>query len=379
MATTSHDAHSLTASLKREAHALGFALAGACPAVTPRGFSRLHDWLAAGYAGEMRYLADRLHAYEHPTHVLDGARSLLMLAMSYRTCEPAAATAGQGRVARYAWGLDYHDLIHQRLRRLAARLVELAPDARVRGVVDSAPLMEREFAQLAGLGWIGKNTLVLNKQLGSWFFLAVLLTDVELAYDEPHAAEHCGTCRACLDACPTGAFVDAYVLDSRKCISYQTIEHRAQIPAQQRPAGGDWLFGCDICQEVCPWNHHAPVSAEGQLHPLAGMNPVELAALFELDEAAFRQRFRRTPLWRPKRRGLLRNAAIVLGNQRAVGEMDALTRGLNDDDAIVRGASAWALGQLETREARAVLAERLEREQDADVRDEIVLAVQQGT
>ena len=167
----------------------------------------------AGFGGEMRYLSDRATAYEHPRHVLDGVKSIVLLAVVYRTTEPVGAGPGEGRVSRYAWGVDYHELIHERLDRLSEFLKHEAPRA-VRGVVDTAPLLDGEFAQLAGLGWIGKNTLLLNKQLGSWFFLAALLTDQELDYDEPHTADHCGTCRACPDACPTGAFVQPYVLDA---------------------------------------------------------------------------------------------------------------------------------------------------------------------
>ena len=245
----------------------------------------------------------------------------------------------------------------------------------MRGVVDTAPLLEREFAQLAGLGWIGKNTLLLNQRVGSWFFLAALLSDLELEYDDAHTADHCGTCRACLDACPTDAFEDAYVLDPRKCISYLTIESRQPIPRELRAPLGDWLFGCDVCQEVCPWNHRAPVTGESSFHPLHGMTAVDLVELFELDDAQFRARFRHTPLWRPKRRGLLRNAAIVLGNQRAPGALGALVRGLNDCEALVRGAAAWALGRYHHEPARAALRDRLARETETDVRAEIEAAL----
>ena len=306
----------ITADLKAEARRLGFDLCGVCPAVSPPGADRFAEWLAAGYAGQMHYLPDRAEAATDPQRVLDGARSIVMLAMNYRTADPQPPQPGQGRVSRYAWGGDYHDLIRSRLTALADWLRQRVPAAKVRGVVDTAPLLEREFAQLAGLGWIGKNTLLLNKQLGSWFFLAALLTDIDLEYDAPHETDHCGTCRACLDACPTGAFVDAYVLDARQCISYLTIELREAIPESLRAGMGDWLFGCDICQDVCPWNHRAPISEEADFQPADGMNPIDLAELFDLDEAAFRARFRHSPLWRAKRRGLLRNAAIVLGNQR---------------------------------------------------------------
>lgn len=362
---------SLTAALKEESHRLGFDLAGTCPAVTPPGIDRLHRWLADGFAGEMRYLGDRADAYRHPRYVLDGARSLLVLATNYRTPEPVPPGGGQGSVSRYAWGGDYHDLIHQRLRRLADLHRRLAPQTAVRGVVDTAPLLEREFAQLAGLGWIGKNTLLLNRRLGSWFFLAVLLTSAELEYDEPLAADYCGTCRACLDACPTGALVEPYRLDARKCISYLTIELRGAVPDDLRPVSGQWLFGCDVCQEVCPWNRRAPVADEESLSPAADMNPVELAPLFFLDDETFRRRFRHTPLWRPRRRGLLRNAAIALGNRPSPAGLPGLLRGLEDAEPLVRAACAWALGRYGNPTADAALGQRLTIETDPEVHAEI--------
>jgi len=365
------DRKALTAQVKSAASRLGFSLAGVASAVTPTGIGHLHQWLAAGYAGQMHYLADRREAYEHPRHVLDGVRSVVMLAYDYRTVEPEPAQAGRGRVSRYAWGRDYHEILRARLNQLAGDVRELEPAAMVRGVVDTAPLMERDLAQLAGLGWIGKNTLLINRRRGSWFFLAALLTDAELEYDLPHATDHCGTCRACLDACPTGAFVDAYVLDARRCISYLTIELREPIPRELRAGLGDWLFGCDVCQEVCPWNHRAPTTDDTELKPLEGLTNLELIELLALDEAGFRARFRHTPMWRPKRRGLLRNAAIVLGNQRPPEGLPALIQGLNDEEPLVRGACAWALGCYDLSSANEALAERLVRETDQYVRDEI--------
>ncbi len=370
------DRQELSQRLKGEAHRLGFSLAGACPAVSPAGIAQFRDWLAAGYAGEMRFLGDRAAAYEHPRHVLEGVRSLLVLAMNYRTVPPAPAQPGTGQVSRYAWGIDYHDVIHDRLDELATYLRTLAPDAHVRGIVDTAPLLEREVAQLAGLGWIGKNTLLLNRQHGSWFFLAVLLTDLELAYDAPHAADHCGTCTACLDACPTQAFVAPYVLDSRRCISYLTIELRSQIPRELRSGLQDWVFGCDVCQDVCPWNHWPGEPTLAEFEPAAETNPLALAPLFTLSDEQFRARFRGTPLWRTKRRGLLRNAALVLGNQRCRDSFEALVVGLNDIEPLVRGACAWALGQLDEPRARAALQLRLAMETVDEVRGEIEDALQ---
>ena len=364
------DLSTLTGALKHEARRLGFALTGVCPAVTPQGLHHFHAWLEAGYAGEMSYLVDRRDAYENPRHVLDGVRSLLMLAVPYRTSEPVTPGDGEGRVSRYAWGSDYHDSIHDRLRQLAAWLKGHVPDCKARGVVDTAPLLEREFAQLAGLGWIGKNTLLLNRQFGSWFFLAALLTDVVLTYDPPHETDYCGTCRACLDACPTRAFTAPYVLDSRRCISYLTIELRGPIPADLRSGVGDWLFGCDICQDVCPWNRFAPISDELDLFAAADANPLDLPGLFDLDDDGFRRRFRHTPLWRPKRRGLLRSAAVVLGNKRSPEGLGALIRGLSDREPLVRGACAWALRQYDSETARDALRARWATESDPEVRRE---------
>jgi epoxyqueuosine reductase len=324
----------------------------------------------------MHYLADRRGAYGDPKKVLEGARSIVMLAMNYGTAEPEAPGAGEGRISRYAWGdADYHDLIRDPLNRLGDFLREQLPNAQVRGVVDTAPLLEREFAQLAGLGWIGKNTLLINRQQGSWFFLAALLTDMELAYDAAHDADHCGTCRACLDACPTQAFPQAYVLDASRCISYLTIELRESIPNELRPGVGDWLFGCDVCQDVCPWNSRAPQSGEAAFEPRAGSNPVDLVAVFDLDEAAFRQRFRSTPLWRAKRRGVLRNAAIALGNRPTPTAVAALCRGLIDPEPLVRGACAWALGRQPHASAHVALKRRREVETDVEVVREIDAAI----
>lgn len=365
----------LTAELKRQASALGFAAAGACPAVTAPGWPRLADWLAAGYDGDMHYFRARQQAYQHPRHVLAGAQSLLVMAFPYRTSDPQPTHPGTGRIASYAWGTDYHELIHRRLEPLVAHLRQLVPGAAARGVVDSAPLLEREYAQLAGLGWIGKNGLLLSRELGSWFFLAVLLTDIELAYDLPHTADHCGTCTACLDACPTQAFVAPYRLDPRRCISYLTIELRAEIPPELRPGLGDWLFGCDVCQEVCPWNRHAPATAEPDLAPRPAQDPLALGPLFATSDEEFRRRFRDTPLWRARRRGLLRNAALVLGNQADPAALPALAQALADPEPLVRQAAAWALGRIPHPAAHEWLMARRSVEIDPAVRQEITAAL----
>ena len=365
---------SITSELKVAAQDLGFSLVGVCPAVTPSGLHRLHDWIDAGKAGEMHYFASRREAYADPSSVLPGVRSIVMLAMDYGRAE-SPVEPGRGRVARYAWGSDYHDVLWAKLDQLAAALERIAPGAQSRGVVDTAPLLERDFAQLAGLGWIGKNTLLLNKKRGSWFVLGALLTDAELEYDQPHEAQHCGTCTACLDACPTQAFEGPNQLDPRRCISYLTIEHRSPIPMELRVGLNDWIFGCDVCQEVCPWNHKAPLASEMALASCDDLGALELSELLALSETEFRQRFRGSPLWRPKRRGILRNAAIVLGNQLEQRAIPALIRALADFEPLVRGAAAWALGKFELPDTRAALERRISTELDPTVRAEITAAL----
>ena len=373
------DLITLTSHMKGKAKDLGFSLCAVCEAQTPEGFHHLSDWLESGYAGQMSYLGERHHAYEHPKHVLEHARSVMVMTLDYQTVQPQKADANQARISRYAWGdQDYHDLIRPKLHALADELRELVPGANVRGVVDTAPIMEREFAQLAGLGWIGKNTLLLNRQHGSWFFLAALITDHELHYDQPFELDHCGTCTACLVACPTDAFVKPRVLDASRCISYLTIEHKEMPDAELRSGIGEWLFGCDICQEVCPWNQKSPLAlAETTVafNARGENNPVDLFEILSLDEAGFKRRFHGTPLWRPRRRGILRNAAIVMGNNRPEGGEAILSQVLGDDDPLIRMAAAWALGQYANEPAVAALRQRLAVETEDEVRKEITQAV----
>jgi len=369
----------LTQSLKQEATRLGFELSGACQAVTPTGYSDFLRWLEDGYAGEMHYLDERKAAYQHPDGVMPGVKSVLMLGMNYRTADHLSPAAGVGRVARYAWGqADYHDLVHGRLKQLKKYALSLMPSVNVRGVVDTAPLMEREFAQLAGLGWVGKNTLLLNKYNGSFFLLAALLIDQKLEYDAPVQANHCGTCTACLDACPTDAFLAPGKLDATKCISYLTIEHRSAVSPALRSGMQDWILGCDVCQDVCPWNTKSPRSKQPEFDPLPAHHPLELVALFDLTDEQFRSRFRKTPLWRPKRRGILRNAAIAMGNRPSEANVIALLKGLVDEEPLVRGASVWALQKhVESKVLSDVLltdvANRIQQQKEAEA-DPAVLA-----
>jgi epoxyqueuosine reductase len=249
------DRRELTDAVKAAARQVGFDLVGIAPAISPAGFSKLQEWLRAGFAGEMQYMPRREAAYEHPRNVSASVRSVVMLGINYRTEEPVPVPANAGRVARYAWGTaDYHDLLRDKLKELANELHKQHPGCTTRGVVDTAPLLERDFARLAGLGWFGKNTMLINKQAGSWLLLAALLTDLDLIEDASHSTSHCGTCTRCLEVCPTDAFAGPHVLDARKCISYLTIELKGPIPTELRTGIGEWMFGCDLCQDVCPWN-----------------------------------------------------------------------------------------------------------------------------
>ena len=333
--------------LKEQARALGFDLVGVAPAGPADGFDRLRDWLARGFAGEMHYMHRHAEARRHPDAVLQEVRSVVMLGMNYYPgAEEAPNEPGRGRVARYARGADYHDVLRGRLNQLLEWLQREAPGCLGRGVVDTAPLLERDFARRAGLGWVGKNTMLLNKRLGSYFFLAALLVDVELRPDAPFEATHCGTCTACLDACPTAAFVAPGVLDSRRCISYLTIELKGDVPPDLRGGVGDWLFGCDVCQEVCPWNRKAPAATLPRRPELESLDAIELLGM---SEEEFRRRFRGTALTRAKRRGLLRNAALVLGNTGDDRALPALRRALEDVEPIVREAARWAIAEIEQR------------------------------
>jgi epoxyqueuosine reductase len=362
--------------VKAEALRIGFDLVGIAPAVAPGGLDNFHDWLRQGYDGEMAWLSRREAAYEHPSHVLTGVRSVIMLALNYRTDEPAPPCPGTGRVSRYAWSdADYHAVARERLAKLADFLHEQCPGCRTRAVIDSAPMLERDFARAAGLGWFGKNTMLINKHQGSWIFLAGLLTDVELEPDASHNTSHCGTCTRCLDACPTDAFPQPYVLDSRRCIAYLTIELKGSVPESLRGGIGDWLFGCDICQDVCPWNRKSLCKDDPTFRPRGDLNPTDLARLFDLDEDAFRREFGSSALARPGRAGLLRNAAIVLGNQRDPDSVPHLEKALSDSDPGIREPAAWALGQIGTAAAIAVLKSRLHVEDNAAVGSEIEQAL----
>jgi len=304
-------ATALSESVKALAESLGFDHVAIGPAGPPPHGPAFRRWVAEGHAATMAYLWRRLHDRLDPGRVLAGARSAVCVALNYHQGPPADASWAP--VARYAWGRDYHRVMTPRLHRLARHLEEAA-GAGTRAYVDTGPVLERDLAAAAGLGWIGKNTMLLHPRLGSWFFIGVVLTTADLGHDAP-LADRCGSCRACLDACPTGAFVAPYVLDARRCIAYLTIEHRGAIDPELAPEVGPWQFGCDVCQDVCPWNRKAPVTPEPAFHPGAPYpTPSEILAM---DDAAIRSRFAGTALLRATPTGLRRNAALAAARDAA--------------------------------------------------------------
>jgi epoxyqueuosine reductase len=347
------DARELAGRARALALALGFDLAGVAPAEPAPHAEDLRAWLARGFAGEMGWLARRAEARIDPRRVLEGARSCIALGFVYDPGEPPALDGPRARVARYAGGEDYHDVLLDRVRAFEAALVALAGrPLRTRGYVDTGPVLERALAARAGLGWVGKNTCLIHPALGSYLFLAVVLTDLELEPDVPEP-DHCGSCRACLDACPTAAFPEPYVLDATRCISYATIEARGPIPEALRVAHGDWAFGCDVCQEVCPWNRRErrsvpadPLGLRARIAPRAEWRRPALRWLLGLDEAAWRRAARGTALRRARWRGLLRNALVAAGNSGDPELAPLVRRHADGADELLAEHARWALLRL---------------------------------
>jgi len=354
------------------ARALGFDMVSIVPVGSPGHFGAFEAWLAAGYHGEMAYIARRAGSRADPAHLSPGARTIIAVSANYHpgVAPPVWDNPTHGRFARYAWAADYHDVIKSRLYELDAFIRERT--GRIvsgKACVDTAPLLERDFAARAGLGFIGRNTCLITPGLGSWTFLGALLVPEPL--DEP-ATVHgpgpsssvspraslagCGRCTRCLDACPTGAFVAPYVLDARRCISYLTIELRRPIPIDLRPRMGNWVFGCDICQEACPYNRAAPTAAWPALQPDRTRATLPLLDLLSLGDEDFRARFRGTSVLRAKRRGLVRNACVAAGNCGDPAAAPILAQLLEDPDPMVRGHAAWALGRIGGAAASTALA-----------------------
>src|SRR5579884_1168350 len=350
----------LAEAIKRRAQELGFDLVGITGAEPSVFAEEYRDWVLRGYAGEMEYLTCNLHRRLDPRELLPDARSILVVGMNSYTDAaegpgtPADADPQRAQFARYARGDDYHDVMVARLRELLAFLkAEAGEGAEGRVYVDTGPLLEREVARRAGLGWFGKNTMLINTRRGSYFFLGEILTNVALPVDEP-ARGGCGTCTRCLDACPTGAIVAPFQIDARRCLSYLTIELKGSIPEELRPAiaaSGNRVFGCDICQEVCPFNQRRSVATdEPAFQPREVTRNPRLVDLLRMSEEEFREKFKGSPVKRAKRRGLLRNAAVALAASDDPEAEAALERAVADDpEPLVREHAAWALQRIQER------------------------------
>lgn len=362
--------------IAEKARALGFDLVGVSRAEPlEAGGERLREWQAAGMAGEMAYMNRPVELLSDPRKLQKSARSVISLGVSYYPGEHPENPGSGGRVARYAWGRDYHEVIKERLFRLRRELEEeLGVKIKARAFTDAVPLLERSAAQRAGLGFFGRNSCLINGEIGSYFFIADLIVDLELEPDEPGSGT-CGRCTRCMSACPTGAIKAPGVVDARLCISYLTIENRSEIPRKLRPLVGDWAFGCDVCQEVCPYNKRkAQKSRWPEFSAEAGAGEyLDLLEVLEIrDEEAFERHFAGTPLTRPGRAGLVRNCCVVAGNLKLEAAVPALIRCLTEDESpVVRAHAAWALGEIGGAAAGAALRRAAEVEEDPRCQEEI--------
>lgn len=376
--------HALKLAIVAEAQRLGFTRVGVTTAEPPPHLPEYDRWLANGYHGELGYLAsERNRARRHtPRALLPTARSVIVLLTNYAPSASSTPTDDlpRGRVAAYAVNDDYHDVLVARLQALVAFIeAEVGHAIEQRHYTDTGPILERELAQRAGLGWIGMNSLLINPEIGSYTLIAELFTNLDLPPDDPFESDRCGSCTRCITACPTDAILPDRVIDARACISYHTIELKGAIPSDYRAGIGEWVFGCDICQQVCPWNlRFAEATSDPAFAPRPPLPNPSLIELLALSEEDFRVLFRGSPLKRTKRRGLLRNAAVALGNSGDARAIPALIHALADAEPLVRGHAAWALGQLGGADARHALQMALLSENDPAVRAEIEVALGGG-
>jgi epoxyqueuosine reductase len=350
------------------ARGLGFDSCRIAACSPPAHADEFGDWLSNGAHGEMNYMARGEEKRRDPQNILPGAKSVIVLALNYfqgveanassaRTVSPAkqkavgtAATTTKGRIARYAWGDDYHELIEVKLRTIDNFLRDFGGEQKC--YVDTGPILERDFAAAAGIGWHGKSTMLIDEKLGTWFFLAEILTTLELPADEP-GRDRCGKCERCITACPTGAITAPHKLDARRCISYLTIELKSAIPLELRPLIGDRIFGCDDCLEACPWNRFAKVSRESAFASRRSTTGFSLCDYLTLNETEFRNLFQDSPIKRIKRRGFLRNVCVALGNVGTSEDLPALRRAAVDSEPLIAEHAAWAIEQILSRTSAA--------------------------
>jgi len=367
--------------LKNRALELGFNLVGLTRALPSPQLDAYLRWVEAGMHGSMGYLArsDRLQRRENLNVILPGVQSLVMVGLDYSTLPIAPDILNdpsRGRVAAYAWGLDYHDILTPKLEILAEWLrAESGQNLSHRVYVDTGAVLERSHAQQAGMGFTGKNTMLIHPRRGSTFFIGEIFTDLEFdAYDQPGRATMCGNCTRCLKACPTNAFPRPHVLDARRCISYLTIEHKGWIPHDLRPMMGNWVYGCDVCQDVCPFQRFALPSTEAAFYPVDSDRAApKLVDLLALDAHTFHQRYYGSAIFRIKRERLVRNACIAAGNWGSEQTVPLLENLLHDESPLVRGHAAWALRQIMGERANPLLEAAIKRETDSDAKAELQL------
>lgn len=366
--------------IRKQAEKMGFDLVGIVPADPPKLIDRYREWLNLGYAGEMEYLHRHFPLKQDPKNLLPEVKSVISLGLNYYTVEPDAVRKldpTRGQISRYAWGEDYHDVIRKRLKRLVKKIEKrLKRETKSRVFVDSGPILERDYAQTAGLGWIGKNTNLINWQKGSWYFLAEILISLDLGVDVLPARGSCGSCTLCIEACPTDAIVAPNQVDARSCISYLTVELKEAIPMDLRPGLGNLIFGCDICQEVCPWNTKSQPTSVKEFQPRKGNLLPKLADLIGITQNEFSQKFKGSPIKRTKRRGLLRNVVVAMGNSKDPSMVEPLQSAILDVEPLVRQHAAWALGQIATPLAETILKKKLQNEENIEVIIEIESALQ---
>ncbi len=372
------DASKLSAQIKKKARELGFSMAGVCLPGEMASYERYAEWMEAGYQADMDYLAREKQREKRldPRRVMPDCKSILVLAAPYSKPDIAQAE-GRGRVAAYAWGKDYHEVLKGRLQELVEFIEkQVGEPVANRSYTDTGPILERELAQRAGLGWIGKNSMLINPAQGSYFLLAEILLGIELAPDNAFASDNCGTCTRCIEACPTDCILPNRTLDAARCISYLTIENKGSIAPDLRAQMGNWIFGCDICQQVCPWNvRFAPQQGEPLFEAAEGSPYPVLDEHLNLNQVSFAAIFKGRPQKRAKRRGYLRNLTVAMGNSGSTDHLAGLARSLGDEEALVRGHSAWAIGQIGDSEGIGPLEEALETERESEVRGEIKAAV----
>ena len=330
--------------LVARAKELGFDSCRTAKAAPPEHLPEFQEWLRDGAMGEMQWLERGAEKRSDPALVLPGARTVVVVALNYWQGEPAAPA--EGRIARYAWGDDYHEVMLEKLHVLDHELRAYGGEQKC--YVDTGPVLERDYAAEAGIGWHGKSTMLLNAELGTWFFLGAILTTLELPIDQPQPAR-CGTCTRCIAACPTGAITEAHRVDARRCISYLTIELKGAIPLEFRPLIGNRIYGCDTCLDVCPWNRFAAVAREATFAARPAVTEMQLRDYLTLTEEQFRVLFRGSPIKRIKRRGLLRNVCVALGNVGTAEDLPALVRAASDPEPLIAEHASWAVSRLRQR------------------------------